>query len=55
LFFLSLSLIFLHIEVGSIREERFRLASPSGVVMIDGEPFLCVKYIHSLLLLPHTC
>lgn len=46
----------------SIREEKFRIASPSGAVMIDGEPSLCIKCVHAQhtplcyapLLLPHA-
>lgn len=60
--FLSLSLRFLFVVVESIREERFRIASPSGAVMMDGESSLCIKYVHpqhtplyySLFLLPRA-
>lgn len=60
--FLSLSRRFLFVVVESIREERFRIASPSGAVMMDGESSLCIKYVHaqqtplyySLLLLPRA-
>lgn len=44
---LSLSLRFLCVVVESIVEERFRTASPSGTVMMDGKLSLSIKYRHT--------
>lgn len=44
---LSLSLRFLCVVVESIVEERFRTASLSGTVMMDGKLSLFIKYRHT--------
>ena len=44
---LSLSLRFLYVVVESIGEERFRIASPSGAVMMDSEPSFWIKYVQA--------
>lgn len=44
---LSLFLRFLYVVVENSGEEKFRIASSSGTVMMDGEPSLCLKYMHA--------
>jgi len=44
---ISLCWRFLCVVVERITEERFRIACPSGVVMVDRAPYLCTKYMHA--------